>query len=567
MHWKNTLLDSLTIIWRWLRSSRQVIQWSILISVLIVGLSQWIEFHRAIPVVSDRPFRDIDKPTLAHVYDYAAPFLKLMAMLGSVVYSICLVRWFPSVRKMILPTAILCGMLAAWALMDEVYAHWEQGFTRSMGEPSLPFYHVLKVVVMVIAMISPPFMMGWYARQKIIDRYVLKNFLQPMFFCFIAFTSLFVLMDLIDSMKDFQDSKIPMGTVLMFYLNLMPYIYVLILPASLLLAVLYALTRMSRSNEVVSMLTAGMSLGQVLRPVFIVSAYASCLGLIANYHWAPRAESRRDAIVQVTNEGKKLASIVQTSVMYYSPETRRIWYIGAMPFDPQNERIAQIEVRQLDKKGRLVSGWFGTSGRWFPDDGKWMLMNGVQFNYRNGVANNLVAFENVGNSTRMLINDWPETPWSIISASLLPDNLGVPDLVSFLAANETASDERLDSFRTHLAHRFALPFQSLVLVFMAAPLGVSFSRRGALGGIAGSVFIFFGLLFLNNLFLNMGKGGHMNPIVAVWMPHLIIGGLAWWLYNVRANNRDFPVLSPVKLLKAGWRAVTVKGAARAAARG
>ena len=566
MHWKNKLPESLSTIWRWLRSSRSVIPWSILMAVCIVGLAQWVNFHRAVPVNSDRPFRDLDKPALAYVYDYAVPFLRMMAMLGSVVYSLCLIRWFPNVRRMIKPTAIACAMLAIWAITDEIYSYWELGFTRSLGEPSLPFYHILKVVIMIAALLSPPFVLAWYVRQKVLARYTLKNFLQPLFFCFTAFTSLFVLMDLIDNMKDFQEAKIPFGTVLTFYFNLMPYIYVLILPASLLLAVLYALTRMSRSNEVVSMLTAGMSLGQVLRPVFVVSAYATALGLIANYHWAPRAESRRSAIVQATGEDKKLASIVQTCVMHYNPETHRIWFIGAMPFDPQNERIAQIEVRQLDAKGKLLSGWFGTSGRWLPETNTWVLMNGVQFNYRKGVAHNLVPFIPIGTSTRMEVKDWPETPWSIISAALLPDNLGVPDLVSYLRTNDTASEERRDAFRTHLAHRFALPVQSLVLVFMAAPLGVSFSRRGALGGIAGSVFIFFGLLFLNNLFVNLGKGGHMHPLLAVWMPHLIIGGIAFWLYDMRANNRDFPTFSPRKWVMAGWRALGKKPVMRPVAR-
>lgn len=553
MHRNNKSLDSLSVIWRWLRSSRTVVPWTILISVLLVGAAQWIDFHRAVPVLSDRPYRDINKPDLAHVYDYAVPFLRMMALLGSIAYSLCVIRAFPHISRLIRPTFILCSGLAVWAAMDEIYTYWEVGFTRSLGEPSMPFLHLVKVILMLAAMLSPPLMLAWYGRQKVLDRYVLKNFLQPLVFCFVAFTSLFVLMDLIDNMKDFQDSKIPFGTVLMFYLHLLPYIYVLILPASLLLAVLYALTRMSRSNEVVSMLTAGRSLGQILRPIFLISLYATGLGLIANYHWAPRAESRRDAIVQAVGEDKKLASIVQTSIMYYNPETRRIWFIGAMPFDPANERIVQIEVRQLDKKGKLVSGWFGTSGRWFPDTKKWMLMNGVQFNYRAGVANELVAFENVGNSTRMMV-EWEETPWSIISGSLLPDNLGVPDLVSFMRTNENASDERRDAFRTQLAHRFALPFQSLVLVFMAAPLGISFSRRGALGGIAGSVFIFFGLMFLNNLFINLGKGGHMEPLIAVWMPHLIIGGIAWWLYDLRSNNRDFPPLSPLKWIEIGMRA-------------
>jgi hypothetical protein len=60
--------------------------------------------------------------------------------------------------------------------------------------------------------------------------------------------------------------------------------------------------------------------------------------------------------------------------------------------------------------------------------------------------------------------------------------------------------------------------------------------------IAGSVFIFFIFMFLNNFFLNLGKGGHLPPWFTVWMPHLLFGSLGLVLFHFRSQNRDLPQL-------------------------
>jgi lipopolysaccharide export LptBFGC system permease protein LptF len=133
-----------------------------------------------------------------------------------------------------------------------------------------------------------------------------------------------------------------------------------------------------------------------------------------------------------------------------------------------------------------------------------------------------------------------ETPWSIVSYALRADFMSVPEIVSYLHAHPKAADDKLAPFRTHSWHRFALPWQALALVLVAAPLGVAYSRRGSVGGIAGSVFIFFIFMFVNNLFLNLGKGGHLPPWLTVWMPHLLFGALGLVLFHYRSQNRDLP---------------------------
>ena len=154
------------------------------------------------------------------------------------------------------------------------------------------------------------------------------------------------------------------------------------------------------------------------------------------------------------------------------------------------------------------------------------------------------------------ISDWPETPWSIISSSLQPDFMSVQELVSYLKAHGGVEKGKLAAFRTQLFHRFAYPMECLIAVLVAAPLGISFSRRGVLGGVAGAILALIGLVFLNQLFVSLGKGMKISAWLAVWMPHLIVGSIGLILFAFRSRNRDLPSLSWLfKYFKPARRAV------------
>ena len=58
----------------------------------------------------------------------------------------------------------------------------------------------------------------------------------------------------------------------------------------LLLALLFSLSKMSRSNEIISMLTAGCSVIRVIFPLLIIGVLASVALVALNYEFAPHAE-------------------------------------------------------------------------------------------------------------------------------------------------------------------------------------------------------------------------------------------------------------------------------------
>src|SRR5207237_2625538 len=95
---------------------------------------------------------------------------------------------------------------------------------------------------------------------SLFDRYITRNFLQAYLYCIIGFISIWFIFDISDSISTFLDRHVGLGRVLEYYATQIPQILVILLPVSLLLALLFVLGRMSRAHELVSILPACVAL-------------------------------------------------------------------------------------------------------------------------------------------------------------------------------------------------------------------------------------------------------------------------------------------------------------------
>src|ERR1700704_6657927 len=102
---------------------------------------------------------------------------------------------------------------------------------------------------------------------RLFDRYIVRNFSQPFVYCVLGFLSIWLIFDISDNSSTIFDERAPFMLVAKFYWTQIPQVLVILLPVALLLALLFALGRMSRANEIVSMLTAGIGLIRVLTPL------------------------------------------------------------------------------------------------------------------------------------------------------------------------------------------------------------------------------------------------------------------------------------------------------------
>ncbi len=139
------------------------------------------------------------------------------------------------------------------------------------------------------------------------------------------------------------------------------------------------------------------------------------------------------------------------------------------------------------------------------------------------------------------ITGWSETPERIASSRMVPEYLSVPELRDYLDYNADFPRDQLAPFATHLQYRFALPWVCILVVFLAAPMGIVYSRRGILGGVAIAIALFFLLVISSSLAIALGKGDRITPLEAAWAPlgvFLLIGFILLWF---RSTARDIPI--------------------------
>jgi lipopolysaccharide export system permease protein len=446
------------------------------------------------------------------------------------------------------PVSLFCfAVLFAW-LPFELAVNLPVALKSHLGEVTTPFYTILKSALIAILILSPSVLAVYYARAKLMERYVLQNFVAPFFFSFVGILSIWVIYDLSDNGPDFLEAKTSLPQILLFYIQRLPQVVLLIMPITLLLAVLYSLGKMSRSNELISMLGAGRSLTSILKPIFVFGAMATLVCLILNYEWAPWAEGNEDSMLdKLDRKGKEKAAAINQ--MHHSEAGNRTWFIGIIPFNQIDEKLRNVEVRQRDDSGRIVSTIFAKSAYWFPGIAQWKFYDGRRILYsdpKTSTPGNRYIIEDF--SSIDIAEKWVETPWKIVSSSLKPEYLGIPQLTSYIKTNHEHSAPKLAPFRTHWHYRWALPFSCLVVVLIAAPLGVVYSRRGILGGVASSIFIFALLIFTSHLFLALGKGSHLPAVIAAWITNILFILVGIGLYWSKARNRELFSLSNLSRL-------------------
>ncbi len=375
---------------------------------------------------------------------------------------------------------------------------------------------------------------------RILDRYVLQKFLLPFVYSFVGFVAIWFIFDLSDNLQDFLTGKAEFGTLIEYYQSQIPAILIISMPVSCLLALLYSLTAMSRTNEIISMLGAGVSVIRVLVPLFLMGCVLVWVTWHFNYESAPKADMIKKQMLRDIKRGKKSdREPGLVAHLYPNREDNRLWYMRRIVAADNN--IMDLTILQKDAQGNIVKEWIAERAQYDPHTKVWTLKPAkfkVGVKYLEMDADGTIVKSEM--PERLQISGWSETPWRIASSVMNPDWMSVPELHDYLKFNSDFPENRLAAYQTQLQYRYALPWVCLLVVFLAAPMGIVYSRRGILGGVATAIGLFFSFVFISSLFIALGKGHRITPEIAAWGPFtvfMLIGcGLLWF----RSENRDLP---------------------------
>jgi lipopolysaccharide export system permease protein len=106
---------------------------------------------------------------------------------------------------------------------------------------------------------------------KILAKYVLKEHVGPLTFALAALTSLLLLNYVAKNFGELVGKGLPWQVIVEFFVLSIPFTFAMTVPMAVLVAVLYAFSRLASENEITAMKASGVGMSRLLVPVLVAS--------------------------------------------------------------------------------------------------------------------------------------------------------------------------------------------------------------------------------------------------------------------------------------------------------
>lgn len=364
-------------------------------------------------------------------------------------------------------------------------------------------------------------------RMRLLDRYLLRELLLPLLYCLAFFLVAFIAFDLSDKAGDFQKANLSGIEVAEYYLHRIPEFLVAsyVMPMSLLLAMLYALTNHSRHNELTALRAAAIPLWRITMPYFAVGFIASLVVFVVNEKLLPDGVEKAERVMQRHggDQSKSGDKVWRRNFFFVNPIANRTWRMSA--FHLQAYVMLQPEFDWRRTNGTRLQ-LTAERARWI--NRQWVFTNAelMEFSAELGALpaifkTNLIAIPELTETPRIIKSEIKISTLTESFRSLRRVQLSSAEILDYLKLHPRLERRQSRSLRTLLHSRLAAPWICLVVVFIAVPFGAIPGRRNVFVGVASSVFICFLFLILKDIALALGSGGYLPPWTAAWSPNLL----------------------------------------------
>lgn len=308
-------------------------------------------------------------------------------------------------------------------------------------------------------------------------------------------------------------TTVPALDVVRFYVFNVPFLYLQVGPFVTVIAALFTVGRMIKSNETVAALAAGVSSQRLLLPVIGAGVLAAvCMfglreGLTVTL--APQRDAlldmlerkRREPVYEGVWLKDRLGDVVH--VREFRPST------GAPPV----AELRGVEVTSkrrntyiLQRADRAV--WSAT-----PAGPRWTLEGGVLEEVDTGKEKRAIRE----------LEGLQFTPADILTAN---KGYEFPLELSFSEIAELARrDPDNTEYQTLLQYNLTFPLANVMLLLVALPLMMGRERGRQQVGLAAGCGLCVGFFFVDFVSRALGMDGSLSPMVSSWLPVLLFGSL------------------------------------------
>ncbi|MBU4486540.1 MAG: LPS export ABC transporter permease LptG [Candidatus Delongbacteria bacterium] len=348
---------------------------------------------------------------------------------------------------------------------------------------------------------------------KILDVYILKKFIITLLMSLLTMVLIYIIIDLFDHLNKFLDAKMPLIGYVLYYTLKIPEIISQIFPVVVFMSLLFTLGNLTKYNEIVAMLSSGISLLRISAPLLILGILLSIGHFFFTEKVVPYSSRKHyESKDYYLDKGSKFHRKMNEFVYQ---ENNSIVYISS--FDSKSQIASGVSLQSIND-GRI--DFRVDAEKMFYKDGKWELKNLI----RRKFYSDSTGYEKLDSISLFLDFE----PKDITEIELKPIEMGYFELKEYIEKKKNLGAD-MTKWEVEKMSKLSYSVISLILILIAIPLSTGRGRSSTSVNFGISVGIAFVYYLLIIMFKNWGAVGQINVPISAWTPNIIFGLIGIYL--------------------------------------
>ncbi|MBA3829048.1 MAG: LptF/LptG family permease [Taibaiella sp.] len=352
---------------------------------------------------------------------------------------------------------------------------------------------------------------------KKLDWYIIKKFWGTFFYAILILAIIACVIDYSEKVDDFVSKKAPTMAILNYFKNFIPHISALLFPLFIFIATIFFTSKLAYKSEIIAMLATGVSFQRLMRPYLIGGGCLCILSLVANHWIVPNANKQRLAF-----ENKYVHNATLYSDKNVHLRLSKNLFIYVQSYDYTVNTGYHFTAEDID--GVLLKQKVTADHMSYDSIKKIWHLYGVTIRDNDGLHENLRFASDMNMK-------YPFTPKDLNEDQDIKEALTTPELNRFIAQEQLRGRETLNFYFVEKARRTAQPFAGLILTVIGLCIGSRKIRGGSGLHIAIGIGISALYIMVMQFSTTFSTKAALNPFIAVWIPNVIFGLFAFYLYR------------------------------------
>ena len=348
-------------------------------------------------------------------------------------------------------------------------------------------------------------------------RYIAHKFWGPFFFALGIFTTLVVVGDIFEKMKNLGNGTTTVWDLLTYSACTFPNWLTTIMPVACLLGAISVISEMISNGEWTACVAGGFAPKDLFKPIVLCILGVVGVTMLVQEFIVPSLNLKANEIYHTRiKPASDFNPNTETNVVIKISPTQMLF---AKEVDISKGLMQYVSFDTYNENWDISSQLIAQEMVWDRQSQHWVLKDGIERTFLNNMDTTEESFQEK-------VAPFTTAPRRMAVSKAADKLLSVRDLTTKINFYRQSGLAHYAA-ETNRQAKLAAPFVTVVMCLLGMPFAISTRRKSKILNIIASLVIAFSFWWLLSMATSIGQNGYINPYLAGWGPVLIFGSVVW----------------------------------------